>query len=198
MKILIATSNAGKLSEMQEFLGEIPGIEFLSLKDFSENFGEPEEDGSTFAENAEKKAKYFFEKTAIPTIAEDSGVFIEALKGELGVKTRRWGAGENASDEEWMEFFLNRMKDEANRSAEFFTASCFFDGENSEIFEGSCPGIVVQESTAPLKKGIPLSSYFIPSGKTKVFSEMTKKEKSEISHRGNAMKRVKQFLEKIS
>jgi XTP/dITP diphosphohydrolase len=198
MKLLIATGNAGKLAEIKEFLGVIPELELLSLKDVQIEKNDCEETGDTFEENARQKAEYFFEKTGLPVLAEDSGIKVEALKGELGVKTRRWGAGENATDQEWMDFFLERMKNEKNRNAEFFCSACVYLGENNyHIFSGKCEGKVLQKSNVPLQKGIPLSSYFVPEGKQKVFSFLSKAEKTQISHRGMAMKQVYTFLKQL-
>ncbi len=203
MQILIATGNEGKLQEIQKFLGNIKTvsgeeIEFLSLKDVEIFSNDCEETGDTFEENAQQKAEYFFQKTGLPTLAEDSGIEVDALKGELGVKTRRWGAGENATDQEWMDFFLKRMEGESERKARFFCSAClYFSPENFQIFSGSCEGEVLQKSSVPLQKGIPLSSYFVPEGKQEVFSFLSKDEKAEISHRGKAMEKVKEFLEKM-
>ncbi len=197
MRLLIATSNTGKFAEISEFLSPLPTIEILSLKDLSEEFPEPEENGTTFAENAQIKAAYYFQKTGLPTLAEDSGVEVDALRGELGVKTRRWGAGEKATDEEWMDFFLKRMESESNRSARFFCAACIIIPNHAhQVFEGSSEGIIVQESDVPLQKGIPLSSYFLPLGKEKVFAAMTPEEKNRISHRGKAIHHVVEYLKR--
>lgn len=194
-QLLIATGNAGKRLEIQSFLGDIANIELLSLQDVKIEKNECEETGETFEENALQKAEYFFQKTRIPVLAEDSGIKVSALEGELGVKTRRWGAGENASDQEWMDFFLARMKTEKNRDAQFFCSAClYFSPDNFHIFSGKCEGKVLQKSNVPLQKGIPLSSYFVPTGKDEVFSFLSKAEKTQISHRGMAMKKVKNFL----
>ena len=199
MKICIATGNEGKFLEIKKFLEKVPALELLSLKDVGIFSNDLEETGDSFEENARQKAEYFFQKTGIPTLADDSGIQVDALKGELGVKTRRWGAGENASDQEWMDFFLNRMKDEKNRDARFFCSVClYFSPEQYHIFSGTSEGTVLQKSSVPLQKGIPLSSYFVPEGKNEVFSFLTKDEKAEISHRGRAMYQVSEFLKTLS
>lgn len=201
MDILIATGNVGKFAEISEFLGDNlvshsgKKIHLLSLKDVQILSNDCEETGDTFEENARQKAEYFFQKTGLPILAEDSGIEVDALKGELGVQTRRWGAGEHASDQEWIDFFLDRMKGEGNRNARFFCSAClYFSPENFHIFSGSCEGSVLQKSSVPLQKGIPLSSYFVPEGKNEVFSVLSKGEKTKISHRGMAMKKVQKFL----
>lgn len=194
-KILIATGNIGKFQEMMEFLSDLQSLQFLSLKELGvEN--DCEETGSSFEENALQKARYFYEKTGIPTIGEDSGIEVEALKGELGIKTRRWGAGEKASDEEWLAYFLNRMEGEQNRSARFLSCAVFFDGKDSFAFEGACEGTLLCSPDTEIRKGIPLSSFFIPFGEEKSLARMTKEEKKEVSHRGKAMNAMREFLER--
>lgn len=192
-KILIATGNVGKFGEIMEVLGSLP-IEFCSLADLGiEN--DVEETGETFAENALLKAKYFFELTKIPTIAEDSGIEVSALPGELGVKTRRWGAGESATDEEWLDFFLRRMETEEDRSATFFCSAVFYDGEKTEIFSGETSGTLEKTPQCPIPKGIPVSALFVPDGFSRVFAAMSPEEKNAVSHRGKAMAQLQKFLE---
>ncbi len=97
MQLLIGTKNRGKHIEIGEVLGDL-SIELLSPADLKISI-DPEETGSTFAENALLKARHFFEHGgAVPTIADDSGIIIDALQGELGIHTRRWGAGADATD----------------------------------------------------------------------------------------------------
>ncbi len=198
MKLCIATGNAGKLKEISEFLGTIKNIKLISLADIPEKIIDPDETGETFQENALQKALYYFHKTNFPTLAEDSGIIIEALKGELGIKTRRWGAGEKASDEEWIDFFLQRMEKETNRNACFFASACLvLSPEEIYIFSGKSEGTILQYSSVPLTKGIPLSSYFVPQGFQKTFTELSTDEKNKISHRGKAIGQVKKILEQI-
>lgn len=195
MKILLATGNQGKATEIKKFLGNVPNLELLTLQDLSESFCEPKETGNSYQENALQKAMHYFNHSGIPTLAEDSGIEIDAIKNELGIKTRRWGAGPNASDEEWMDVFLERMKSETNRNARFFASACFVQSsEEIYIFSGSCEGIILQKSDVPLQKGIPLSSYFVPKGYNKTFTELSTEEKNKISHRGKAIGKVREFL----
>lgn len=195
-KILVATHNFGKFKELMEVLEELP-FKFVSLRD--EKITEDvEETGSTYAENAIIKAEFFGRMTNLPTIADDSGIHIEALKGELGVKTRRWGAGAKASDQEWLDFFLKRMTTEENRQAEFVTTIAFWrPHEEILTFDGQCVGQILDKPPCGLEPGIPLSSVFLPDGKDKVFSQMNKDEKNEISHRGKAIKKCYEYLLKL-
>ncbi|HID91513.1 TPA: non-canonical purine NTP pyrophosphatase [Candidatus Gracilibacteria bacterium] len=190
MKLHIATQNLGKLSEIKNFLSNI-GVVFVEL-DYVDL---KEETGDTFQENSLQKAMNAFLQTGLPTLAEDSGIEVDALRGELGVKTRRWGAGKNATDEEWLAYFLSIMHDKQNRNARFFTSACLILSlDEIYICGGSCDGIILQESSVPLVKGIPLSSYFVPNGLGKTFSELSEGEKNKISHRGNAMSKIANII----
>lgn len=193
-RVLIATGNAGKLREMLEVLDELP-IEFVSLCDLKLK-NEVEESGSTYKENAFLKADFFHELTGMPVIAEDSGLEVSALTGELGIKTRRWGAGENATDEEWLAYFLNRMETENDRRAVFNCAAAFVSDSAREIFIGKTHGLLTRTPECPIPHGVPASAIFIPEGKAKVFAAMTPSEKNAVSHRGKAMHTLKAFLEK--
>jgi XTP/dITP diphosphohydrolase len=192
-KILIATHNFGKFKELMEVLEDLP-FKFVSLND--EKIKEDiKENGKTYEENAIIKAEFFGRKTGLPTIADDSGIVVDALKGELGVHTRRWGAGSEASDKEWLDFFLNRMSYESNRRAEFISVAAFYrPGEETVTFRGECVGRILEKPQVELEPGIPLSAVFLPVGKRKVFSALTKHEKNEISHRGKAIKKCRDYI----
>lgn len=195
-KILIATHNQGKFKELLEVLEDLP-FEFVSLNDLQIT-EDVEENGETYAENAKLKAEFFHKITGIPTIADDSGIEVTVLKDELGVKTRRWGAGEKADDKTWLEFFLNRMEEEKDRSACFI---CFIAlagmGKETQIFEGDCAGNILHRPASHIEPGIPLSSVFLPLGAKKVFSALTKAKKNAISHRGQATQKLKKYLESL-
>lgn len=153
------------------------------------------EDSETFSGNALKKAKFYYERTGILTLAEDSGILVNALKDELGVKTRRWGAGEKASDEEWVEYFLKQMSGFSDRGAKFVCCSCLLGEGIEEFFEGETKGVITENLQAPILKGLPLSSCFLPEGMEKVYAALSTEEKNLISHRGKAIKKVREFLE---
>lgn len=194
-QILIATSNKGKFAEIMEVLGQLP-YEILSLQDAGiRSFYE--EDGATFEENALGKARHYARLTNLLTIAEDSGIVVDALKDELGIKTRRWGAGANASDEEWIQYFLEKMNKihEANRGAKFVCCAAILDEKGQEaVFNGETYGSITKQLEAPLYPGLPLSSCFKPADFDKVYAALTKAEKNKISHRGKAMWQVYDYL----
>lgn len=197
-KLLIGTNNAGKVIEISEVLGDI-GLELLTPKDVHITL-DPEETGSTFAENALLKARHFFEHGgAIPTIADDSGILIDALEGELGIHTRRWGAGATASDQEWIDHFLERMEKEENRKARFVCNLAYIDPEGTEhIFEGTCEGSITPALEADYLPGLPISACFKPNGFESVYSAMTIDEKNSISHRGRAVQQLRTYLEGLN
>jgi XTP/dITP diphosphohydrolase len=107
-QLLIGTSNKGKVMEIEEALHEL-SCEIVTPASCG-IFESPAEHGDTFEANALEKARFYFEKTRIATLADDSGIIVEALVNELGIHTRRWGAGPSASDEEWITYFLERMR----------------------------------------------------------------------------------------
>lgn len=190
MKVLVGTSNPGKHIEIGEVLRDLD-IELLTPADLKITI-DPEETGSTYSENALLKARHFYEHGgAIPTIADDSGIVVDAIKNELGVYTRRWGAGAEATDEEWIAHFLERMSEERNKKARFVCNLAFINPEGEHrIFEGTCEGVITPELEADYLPGLPISACFKPEGFDKVYSAMTIDEKNAISHRGKAL----QFL----
>lgn len=196
--LLIATKNQGKFSEIAEVLNGMP-FGLKSLADLGLD-DEVEEHGATHKENAILKARYFFEKTGLPTLGEDSGVYVDAFPGELGVKTRRFRGLNRATDEEWIAFFLKEMADvpQEKRTAKFVCVAALIvddaTNKNPHIFSGETVGVITKNLEAPLKKGIPVSSCFRPEGFDKVYAALSMDEKNRVSHRGKALDRVKDFL----
>lgn len=195
MKILIATKNPGKFKGIRETL-EAFEAEFVSLEDLgiTEDF---EELGESFSEIALGKARFYNELSGLPTVADDSGLFVEAIADELGLKTRRWGAGANATDEEWLRVFMERMASEMNRTAEFVCAAAYVSGDAEEVFEGRTAGVITHEVEAPLHAGIPLSSVFKPEGYDRVYMALSTEEKLKVSHRAKAFSKLLNFLQNV-
>jgi len=193
MRLFVASQNKGKLMEIGEVLRGLPlalvhpGT--LGIADA------PDEDGSTFAENALLKARWGVTVSRLPSIGDDSGIEVAALPGELGVKTRRWGAGPLASDEEWIAHFLSRMKNEENRDARFVCTIGYVDADGAEhTFEGVCRGTITRELEADYLPGLPFSACFRPEGCDRVFSALTIEQKNRTSHRGRALHALREFL----
>lgn len=197
MRLLLATSNKGKVHEMREALDGL-GLELLDLSHLPV-ITQPEETGTTYAENAELKARHYFEESGHATIADDSGIVVEALEGELGVETRRWGAGPMASDGEWIAHFLERMKTEKNKRARFMCSIAHVDADGQvHMFEGMCDGVITDTLEADYLPGLPISACFKPDGEEYVFSALSLEQKNRTSHRGKALMQCREFLEKIT
>lgn len=191
--LLLATQNLGKIQEIHEALEDLP-IELLTLVDFPE-IPPPEETGMTFAENATIKARHYHPLAKHPTVADDSGIIVEALQDELGIHTRRWGAGPKATDEEWIEYFLERMRKEENKRARFICAIAHVDDEGGlRVFEGTCEGTITDDLEADYLPGLPISACFKPEGYNRVFSGLSIEQKNSTSHRGRALLLLRDFL----
>lgn len=178
---------------MTEVLSSLP-IQLLTPQSLRLE-GEVDETGATFQENALIKARHFSKLSGLPTLADDSGIQIEAFENELGVQTRRWGAGPNANDQEWIEYFLRRMATEKNKRARFVCCLAYIDAfGNEHLFEGHCDGVITPTLEADYLQGLPISACFKPDGFECVYSAMTIEQKNSTSHRGKAMEKVGKFL----
>ena len=180
---------------MQAALAALP-YTLLSLRDAQLEQYSVEEKGTTYQENARLKAQAYALKGGYLTLADDAGIIVDALQGELGVKTRRWGAGESVSDQEWLDFFMKRMESEKNRKAYFVCAMSLVDQQGDILFEteGRAYGQITRRVMAPIIPGIPLSSVFLQDGCTQVYAAMHMEEKNSLSHRAQALRQVKGYL----
>lgn len=195
MDLLLGTANQGKLIEIQESLS---GLSVICKTPADFGLAEsPKEEGETYAQNASQKAHFYYEHAKIPTLADDSGILVEALQNELGIHTRRWGAGKDATDAEWIAHFLERINQGENRRARFTCVLAFIDEYGTEhLFEGSCNGVITQQLEADYLPGLPISACFRPDGFEKVYSALSVQEKNSVSHRGRALAKFRTFLEK--
>ena len=191
MKIVIATHNKDKRKEMERALIGL-NMEILSLEDFP-NVGEIIESGKTLTENAIIKAQTVFDITGIPAISDDTGLSVDALNGAPGVYSARY-AGENATYTDNVEKLVDEMKNisSENRGAQFKTVMVFIDKDTELIADGVVKGEITNAS-----KGVGGFGYdpvfYIPE-KEKTFAEMTIQEKNQISHRGIALRNLKEIL----
>ena len=193
MQLLIGTNNTGKVIEISEVLAGLPLT--LVTPTMLNLSGEVEETKETFEGNALLKARHFFTLSGLPTLADDSGIIVEALEKELGVQTRRWGAGAEASDQEWIDYFLRRMNHESNKNARFVCCLAYIDVNGTEhIFEGECEGSITHALEASYLPGLPISGCFKPNGFDSVYSAMTVEQKNSTSHRGKALSAFQKFL----
>jgi len=193
MEIIIASNNAGKIAEMKEKL-KAYNINVISQKEANINI-EVEETGTTFEENAILKAETIYKLSGKPVIADDSGLEIDALDGMPGVYSHRF-AGPNATDEDRINKVLELMKDVPieKRTARFKCVICYIDENGKKhLFEGIAEGKI---GFAPKgKNGFGFDPIFVWNN-DKTFAELSPKYKNQISHRGNAISKFLEFLNK--
>lgn len=192
MKLLLATRNSNKVIEMQHAL-EGTDWQVLTLSDIADA-PDVEEDGATFRQNALKKARSAAESSHLWTLAEDSGLEIDALGGEPGVKSARY-AGEGASDTDRISKVLGHLTSvpDERRTSRFRCVMCLIDpAGNENCFEGRCEGRISHRPTG--SSGFGYDPIFIPEGYDKTFAELGLGVKSKISHRARAMQQVIGFL----
>ena len=198
MKILIATKNLGKTRETKEILGDF--FDCVSLVDLR---GSPEieETGKTFEENSFLKAKSYFDWSAIPTIADDGGLEIDALHGEPGVLSRRWPSfaeasegkpGREKTDEELIQIALQKLQGvpREKRTARLRVVVTYHDGTRTLSDSQSIEGYIMERVTAKCEPGYPFRAIFwIPEHK-KLFQDLTHNEHEAINHRRRALKNI--------
>ena len=190
MKFVLATHNPGKLEEMSDILSQFD-IEVVTLKDLGLTV-DVEETGETFAENAMLKAKAISQAAALPAIADDSGLCVDALNGGPGVYSARYGGPELDDRGRYM-LLLNSMRGQTTRAAHFACAvACAFPNGDELTAEGTCGGTI---AFAPMgENGFGYDPVFFVPEKAKTFAQLTAEEKAEISHRGKALA---EFVEKL-
>lgn len=191
MKFVLATHNPGKLREMSDILSHL-GIEVVSPADVGITV-DVEETGTTFAENAMLKAKAICAASGLPAIADDSGLCVDALNGGPGVYSARYG-GEGLDDRGRYMLLLNSMRGQTTRAAHFSCAiACAFPNGDTLTAEGRCDGAI---AFAPLGEGgFGYDPVFLVPEKGKTFGQLTAEEKSQISHRGKALREFSTQLE---
>ena len=193
MKLLLATRNRNKVVEIQQAL-EGTNWQVVILSDIP-NAPDVEEDGATFEQNAIKKARSAARASKLWTLAEDSGLEIDALGGEPGVKSARY-AGEGASDADLMYKVLERTINvpEERRTARFRCVMCIINpAGNENCFEGRCEGRIAAHPRG--SSGFGYDPVFVPDGYDKTFAELGLGVKSKMSHRARAMQQVIAFLQ---
>ncbi|NLM51841.1 MAG: XTP/dITP diphosphatase [Firmicutes bacterium] len=195
MKLVIASRNAGKLAEYQALLADLP-IEIVSLAHYPE-IGEIPETGKDFFANAAQKAETVAHITGQWTLADDSGLEVDALGGRPGVYSARF-AGEDADDAKNNEKLLKLLQDvpAGKRTARFRAVIALAHKERQTQFaEGVCEGLITFAPQGSGGFGYDPLFFYPPAGKT--FAQMTKEEKNKISHRAQALSKVKLLLAQI-
>jgi XTP/dITP diphosphohydrolase len=190
VKIWCATGNPGKLREFR-LAGEVLGIEIEPLEDLK-SLAAPEETGTTFEENARLKAEYYSRFAPGPLFADDSGLEVDALGGEPGVYSARY-AGEHATDEANNRLLLERLGENPHRAARFVCVIALAEaGQTIGTFRGVVEGEILPEPRGPGGFGYDPLFFYPPFGCS--FGEVEGESKFAVSHRGNALRAVRQGL----
>jgi XTP/dITP diphosphohydrolase len=193
-KIIVATGNTGKLREIREIVRGLP-FEITSLKDHYSPLPVIPEEGATFLENAQQKARWVFSRTKTWSLADDSGLEVDFLGGLPGVHSARY-AGEHASDRQRIDKLLAACEPcpRDRRTARFRCVVVLTFGENDELIgEGTCEGRI---GFAPKgTDGFGYDPLFYPDGYDRTFAELAADEKNAISHRGKALNALRRILD---
>ena len=191
MKLLIASNNKHKIDEIKsEIHNNNLDIELLSPSELSIKI-DPDEISETLQGNAKIKAVEFYKSSGIPVFADDTGLEVEALDGQPGVKSARY-AGENCSYQDNCDKLLSKLKGKKNRNARFRTVIYFYDGKEEKYFEGICKGRITEEYFG--KDGFGYDPIFSPDGYDITFAQMNSDNKNKISHRGRAVRNFIYFI----
>ncbi len=194
MKLVFATRNQGKLKELRQLLS-LEGLEIISL-DQLPDAPEIEETGETFADNAALKARGIMEATGLPALADDSGLEVDALGGAPGVHSARY-AGPGATDADRVELLLKNLRsvEPEQRTARFRCVVAFADPEQPahvKFHGGSCEGRILDHPRG--SGGFGYDPVFFVEELGQTFAEAPADKKNQISHRGQAMRKMVEFL----
>lgn len=192
MKIVFATNNAHKLGEVRQVVGE--EFEIVSLRECGIVEDIPENE-PTLEGNALAKARYIYSRTGLDCFADDTGLEVDALGGEPGVRSARY-ATDGHDDEANKRLLLERLQGAVNRAAQFRTAVALIIGGKEYLFEGIVRGEIASEERG--EGGFGYDPLFFPEGSELTFAQMSGEQKNAISHRGRAVRKLAEFLQKYS
>ena len=193
LTLVLATSNPGKTAEIRDMLADFP-VNIKNLADFGP-IPPVEEDGETFDDNAYKKASFVSRVLGLPALADDSGLVVDALGGAPGVYSARY-AGENATDEQRYTKLLEEMKGQTNRKAAFECVISIAGPLGPALtYEARCEGLIAEEPAGTGGFGYDPVFYYPPLKKT--FGQLTREEKSRVSHRGKALQELREEFDKV-
>ncbi len=188
--LVFATTNQGKIREVKSIL---TGIDFNTLSGMALTCDEPEENGQTFLENAQIKARQYFECLGCPVIADDSGLVVPALGGQPGVHSSRF-AGSHATDPENNRFLLESMAGLSgmDRRAYFECVVVYKSSMQETSFSGKCHGSIGHAPKG--RNGFGYDPLFYIESYSKTFAELNSDEKNRVSHRAAAFSKLRDFL----
>jgi XTP/dITP diphosphohydrolase len=192
MKIIFATNNQHKVEEVKSLLPS--SLSIISLKEAGIDVDIPEP-YDTLQENAAEKARTIQTLTGENCFSEDTGLEVQALGGEPGVKSARY-AGEGKSSQQNIEKLLARLGQQQDRRARFRTVICLILEGKEYQFEGICEGVITHDPKGD--QGFGYDPVFIPNGAVRTFAEMGMAEKNKFSHRKKAVAKLVKFLNQLS
>lgn len=191
-KLVIATSNQHKLKEIENIFKGTVIKEILAMPS---DIGEIIENGTTFIENSLIKARAVYNYTKLPSLSDDSGICVNALNGEPGIYSARYG-GENLGYKEKMQLILDKLKNKDDRTAYFITSAvCVLDDNYYIALEGRVNGKIIESPRG--FDGFGYDPIFQPDGYNVTYAEMSLEEKNSMSHRALAMNKMKEILSSI-
>ncbi len=195
-KILIGSNNPGKVADYKKLLSEFK-LEIVTPKDL--DIEAPDEPAESYEENAIHKAKYYFEKSGIPSLVDDAGFEVDALNGEPGVKSRRW-LGRESTDEELIQEIMNRMKGvpPEERKCRLSVVVALSTPFGIITSDAHIAGVVAENPTSKRIKGYPFRSVMVLPGYDKFYCDLTNEEKNILNHRKAALEKIKDMLLEIS
>lgn len=189
MKLVFATNNAHKLREVSQVVGD--EFTLVSLRECGIVEDIPEEQ-PTLEGNALQKARYIYARTGLDCFADDTGLEVDALSGEPGVRSARY-ATDGHDDEANKRLLLERMQGVEARGAQFRTAIALIIGGKEYLFEGIVRGHITTEEQG--EGGFGYDPLFVAEGHSLSFAEISAEEKNAISHRGRAVRKLAEFLQ---
>ncbi len=190
MKLVFATNNANKVKEVQSLLPD--HITILSLKDINCEEDIPETQ-PTIEGNAIQKAQYVKEHYGYDCFADDTGLEVHALNGEPGVFSARYAGPQRNADDN-MNKLLSELQNKEDRSAHFKTVVALIINDQQYTFEGICNGTIIEEKRG--EKGFGYDPIFMADGFTETFAQISLEEKNRVGHRGKAVQKLIDFLNK--
>ena len=196
MRLLVATTNTGKLREIRSLLGG-SAVELITLRDL-DPIEEPEETCATFEDNARLKALYYAARSGLPTVAEDSGLVVDGLDGEPGVRSARFLRSDASYPERFAEIFRRLAGPPAkNRAARFVCALAVVEG-GAIVFEarGTVEGEIAQHARGTHGFGYDPIFYYPPYGAT--LADVAEDAKLAVAHRGQAFRALAEWLQRFS
>ncbi|HXS57647.1 MAG TPA: RdgB/HAM1 family non-canonical purine NTP pyrophosphatase [Hanamia sp.] len=186
--IIFATNNLNKVLEVKSIIGDKFSILSLAEAGIEIDIPEPFE---TIEENAIEKARVIYQLKKQNCFSEDTGLEVDALNGEPGVRSARY-AGNGNDPEKNIDKLLNNLKEHENRRAQFKTVICLILNGKQNIFDGICKGTIIAQRKG--QSGFGYDPVFVPDGSDKTFGEMGMEEKNIFSHRKKAVEKLTRFL----